>query len=137
MPVYDARLNDRGEQPLRLPSEVIPMPAEPFPRFDGRAGRLFDANGELIEYVLRCDTETGEVVRYDRRDGKFWLNTETKCLVVLTERRPAPLSYLSPDDVAELREGAATMRRLWFRKNPGQLPPDSSSPPDTPFIVVG
>jgi hypothetical protein len=97
MPVYDCRLNE----PLFgvPPAPDVPPGAEPFPRFDGKPGRLVDATGQVVGgYYRGCDTETGEVDRYDVRDGKFRIDPQTRRVVVLRVAYPAPLAYLPPDE---------------------------------------
>lgn len=92
MPVYDCRLNPIGDA-FGLPAPVVPMPAEAFPRFGGEPGVLRDATGQALPWVIRCDTETGAVERYDVRDGEWQIDSATKRVVVLRETRPAPLTY--------------------------------------------
>ena len=95
MPVYDVRCNETIGPP---PMEPAPPGSEPFPRFDGKPGMLLDAQGAVIEWVIRCNTETGEVERYDVRgtDGSRRWQTDpvTKRVVVLREIHPAPLRYV-------------------------------------------
>lgn len=94
MPLYDCRhpfpteRNTLGTPPL--PGSV------PFPRFDGRPGRLYDAAGALVQFPLWCNTETGEVCRYDGRDGKWQTDPTTGRVALITETRPAPLEYREP-----------------------------------------
>lgn len=93
MPIYDCRLNDFDLLPGVPRQKPVPG-AVPFPRFDGTAGMLLDANGVEIPWILWCNTETGAVARYDVRGGKFGTDEQTGRVVVLVETHPAPLSYV-------------------------------------------
>jgi hypothetical protein len=73
--------------------------AEPFPRFGGLRGKLHDATGAPVEgYLIWCDTDTGELERYDYdpKANKFAADPVTKRLLTVRETRPAPLEYRPP-----------------------------------------
>lgn len=93
MAVYDVRLNavPGGNLP---PGRAVAPGAGPFPRFAGKPGVLLDAAGAEVRWVIRCDTETGEVERYDVRGGKWQFDRSTGRVLVVTEFRPAPLAYV-------------------------------------------
>jgi hypothetical protein len=93
MPLYDIAPNNPNAPPP--PRDVAPG-ALPFPRFDGLPGRLVDATGAAVLYVVWCDTETGEVECYDRSRGALYLNARTLRVATTREMRPAPLQYLPP-----------------------------------------
>lgn len=50
---------------------------------------LFDAEGNEVMYCIWADTETGEVIQYVRKDGKFVI--ENNEVVKVTNVLPAPL----------------------------------------------
>lgn len=156
MPLYDCRL----PRDLTFPCGD-PLPgAEPFPRFAGRAGRLYDAAGNPVQWVVWCDTDTGELERYDRRDGRFQIDPATKRLLAVRETRPAPLEYRPPEGVYTWdfppdkaptvdsagsqeypgRSGAADAETRWYSKNAadgGLLRHPGDDEPDRPLIVGG
>ena len=78
-------------------SNAIPN-SQPFPMFIGDDGwpiptELLDAAGNVIEYVLWCNTETGMVGRYDVTNGVWKLDSNGRA-VVIVEKHPAPLERL-------------------------------------------
>lgn len=83
IPVYDARLNyPMGQDVASL------LPANPFP-----AGIVVvDAAGEWVAFVRRCNLETGDVERYERKGEKFVLGPDRRCAII-REKRPAPLTF--------------------------------------------
>lgn len=93
MPVYDTALNNPTASP---PLRDVAPDALPFPRFNGLPGRLVDGTGAAIEYAVWCDTDTGEVERYDRSRGGFRLDSRTLRVATVREMRPAPLQHLPP-----------------------------------------
>ncbi len=93
MPVFDCNLNSPHSSIARAPGETPPG-ALPFPRLTGKAGRLLDANGVHIPWVIRADTETGVVESYERVDGRFIIDPTTLRLVVKRALHPAPLQYV-------------------------------------------
>ena len=99
--VYDLSLNHpRSDWALHRPT---PVPgAQPFPRFAGKAGRLLDETGQIVLYPVRCDTETGDVERYDAPGGRFKLDPGTGRVAVVRETRPAPLTYVPREETADV-----------------------------------
>lgn len=91
MPTFDCRLNSANPQ-------SVPPGALPFPRLSGKAGKLVDANGVLIPWVIRANTETGVVEQYERVNGKFVVDPASLRLVVVRSLHPAPLQYIFADE---------------------------------------
>jgi hypothetical protein len=65
-----------------------------------KPGRVFDANGEEIKFVIWMDTESGEVVQL-RNDGQVPLLNDV-CSDVLRDRKtyPAPLTVVEMEPAA-------------------------------------
>ena len=59
----------------------------------GRPCKVFDANGVELRWVLRCDTETGEVEQHatDPETGKIQIDIAKGEIVQQTKFYPAPL----------------------------------------------
>lgn len=57
--------------------------------------KVYDAHGERLYYVQWCDDETGEIRRVDVGDDphhpKYKIDPATHRVVMIHERRPAPL----------------------------------------------
>jgi hypothetical protein len=58
--------------------------------------RIFDADGQEIFYVIRCNIETGEVTRLASEDNgqTVKLNAELNAFELIEEVRPAPLKMI-------------------------------------------
>lgn len=82
MPVYDFRV---ALPPANILRERCRPNAVPFPH----RPVVTDAAGQVAEYVIWCDTETGELERYDRDDKGFVYRNNG--IRTVTELRPAPL----------------------------------------------
>jgi hypothetical protein len=122
VPKFDVRVPRAGTPKSREPFPAgVPagVPADAFAFPEGGA-RVYDAAGERVRYCRSCDTETGEVERYDVRpdpDGSgcvFAIGDDGKCAVV-AETRPAPLRvvpvkpgepYLLPGESPDTAEDA-------------------------------
>ena len=65
-----------------------------------KPGRVFDANGEEIKFVIWMDTESGEVVQL-RNDGQVPLLNDGRS-DVLRDRKtyPAPLTVVEMEPAA-------------------------------------
>lgn len=65
-----------------------------------KPGRVFDANGEEIKFVIWMDTESGEVVQL-RNDGQVPLLNDDRS-DVLRDRKthPAPLTVVEMEPAA-------------------------------------
>lgn len=74
---------------------AIADPARPHARY-----RVVDAAGDVIPFVRCCDTLTGDVQRYERRDGRFVVGRDGRVALV-RERRPAPLTVSREDPTEE------------------------------------
>lgn len=100
MSLYDCRCNADSVIALAQPFAG----AEPFPRFDGMCGVLFDAHGSVIggedQRLYACNTETGEVWRWACAEGVYQIDPETKRAVLLHEYHLAPLQYVPRPKVA-------------------------------------
>ena len=116
MPRYDCREGRR-----RIEGAV------PFPRFDGRGGVLYDAKGERIDMLLWCDTDSGEVERYEY---PFRLGSDRR-VVTVRELRPAPLTYL-PRDGGAPRGAPPLPDGVLVRYPPGQT---NTGTADKPVMV--
>ncbi len=100
MPVYDVRLNHPLRPGFQSTRDLTPD-FEPFPRFAGMPGRLLDANGVLIPWAIRCNTETGYVERYERVDDRFVIDQATMRLLIVQSIYAAPLCYAPPKPICE------------------------------------
>ena len=100
MPLYDARL-PRRDQPganafdlhgimgARLGAKAFPPPSVvPFPRV------VADADGRAWDYVLWCDTDTGELEYYSRKNDLFVLDEKTKRVRTELVKAKPPLEIL-------------------------------------------
>lgn len=103
MPKYDSVLNGAAERGHLWPED---HPVQPFPRFNGRPGRLIDATGFVVSpdalMLTACDTETGEVEHADvcpRPDTgpKYAPLPISGRLVTQVTVFPAPLRYVAPE----------------------------------------
>ena len=68
------------------------------PRYDfentakiGKPCRVFDANNDEILWVVFCDTETGEVERFEHDGQSFVVNEEGDGISRIAENKPIPL----------------------------------------------
>lgn len=100
MPLYDARL-PRSDQPVahafglvdvmgaKLGAKAFP-PASvvPFPRV------VADADGRAWDYVLWCDTDTGELEYYPRDNDLFLLDEKTKQVRTAVVKAKPPLELV-------------------------------------------
>lgn len=94
MPLYDCRHRELvsgipDDPPMR---NSLPFPAD----WNGTV----DADGKLLSPLLWCDTESGDVGRYDRTDGNYEIDSNTRRLRILYERHPAPLRAATLQDIA-------------------------------------
>jgi hypothetical protein len=101
MPLFDARLSRIGELQDRIEKSTSFVPSEPSLPFPYPHSRTLDANGTLILFVLRCDTDTGMVERFDVRNGRWQLN-DAGLPIVLREHHPAPLRIVPKSHNNEL-----------------------------------
>lgn len=100
MPIYDARrprpdekfnpcLFWQGLFDARLGSVSFP----PWPSGSGKRV-VVDAAGNEYEFVLWCDTDTGELEYYIRRDDQFVLDDRTKRAATVKVKAQPPLELL-------------------------------------------
>ena len=65
-----------------------------------KPGKVFDANGEEIKFVVWMDTESGEVVQL-RNDGRVpLLNNDRSDVLRDRKTYPAPLTVVEMEPVA-------------------------------------
>lgn len=99
MPLYDARL-PRGDLPPLLygPADAaLAAPgAVPFPPYPPHCRRrvAVDAAGNEYDSLLWIDTETGELERYEKRDGGFVVDAATRRVMTVREKVPAPVELV-------------------------------------------
>ena len=60
---------------------------------NGNYGRIFDANGLEWDHVLRCDTDTGEIVKQVVRDGHLLYNPHVGQILTEKVQTAAPLVF--------------------------------------------
>ncbi len=106
MPLYDSR---NTTMVSGNPREVPMRGSVSFPV--GWRGTV-DADGKMISPLLWCDTDTGDVGRYDTDPvlQKWQIDPVTKLVRILYERHPAPLRAATPEDIAVFNNQANQQR---------------------------